>query len=194
WTAPLRATPGSPWAARCRAGPAHVEEVTAPVTPCRRFSGPTVRDACGCTRGSAAPGGDVPGTDQIPVSRVPAVRAAKTASLRLGDTLVALRACRRRPPLVHEHDLDARKLRLVRQAPQQVGAPPVAKRQVLMVPAIPGGDALGVADDHGAHFVVHQPAHHGFGCLVVGLADPAAVAGLGLAPGRPVSSPAPAAP
>src|SRR5438034_5258970 len=58
---PLRATPGSPRAARCRAGPAHVEEVTAPVTPCRGSPGPTVRDACGCTRGSAAPGGDVPG-------------------------------------------------------------------------------------------------------------------------------------
>src|SRR6267143_5568932 len=89
---PLRATPGSPRAARCRAGPAHVEEVTAPVTPCRGSPGPTVRDACGCTRGSAAPGGDVAGTDEVSVAPVPAVRAAKTASPRLGDTLIALRA------------------------------------------------------------------------------------------------------
>src|SRR6266478_4098232 len=116
---PLRATPGSPRAARCRAGPAHVEEVTAPVTPCRCSPGPTVRDACGCTRGSAASGGDVPGTDEVAVAPVPAVRAAKTASPRLGDTLIALRAGGRRPPLVHEHDLDAREFRLGGQAPSR---------------------------------------------------------------------------
>src|SRR5205085_9482819 len=177
WTAPLRATPGSPRAARCRAGPAHVEEVTAPVTPCRCSPGPTVRDACGCTRGSAAPGGDVPGTDEVAVAPMPALRAGGG-----------------RPPLVHEHNLDARQLRLVRQAGKEVGAPPVAKRQVLAPAAVSGGDALGIADDDGAHPALHQPGHHGPGCLVVGLADPAAVAGIGPPAGSPVSSPAPAAP
>src|SRR5438034_11157272 len=97
---PLRATPGSPRAARCRAGPAHVEEVTAPVTPCRCSPGPTVRDACARTRQSAAPGGDVAGTDEVPVAPVPAVRSGEQASPRLGDCPVALRAGRRRPPLV----------------------------------------------------------------------------------------------
>src|SRR5947208_8833562 len=71
-----------------------------PVTPCRCSPGPTVRDACGRTRGSAAPGGDVPGTDEISVAPVPAVRAVKPASPRLGDGPVALRAGRRRSPLV----------------------------------------------------------------------------------------------
>src|SRR3989440_9917074 len=191
---PLRATPGSPRAARCRAGPAHVEEVTAPVTPCRCSPGPTVRDACWGTRGPAASGGDVPGTDEVAVAPMPAVRAGEPPSPRPGDASVALRAGGRRPPLVHEHDLDARQLRLVRQAPQQVGAPPVAKRQVLTVPAIPGGDALGVAHDHGSHLVAHQPGHHGLGRLVVGVADPAAVAGLRSPPGRPGGAPAPAPP
>jgi len=63
---------------------------------------------------------------------------------------MALRAGGGRPPLVHEHDLDPRKLGLVRQAPQQVGAPPVAERQVLAPAAVPGGDALGISDDHGS--------------------------------------------
>jgi len=107
---PCERLPGPPRAARCRAGPAHVEEVTAPVTPCWGSPSPTVRDACGCMRGSAAPGGDVPGTDEVSVAPVPAVRAAKQASPRLGDTRVALRAGGRRPPLVHEHNLDARQL------------------------------------------------------------------------------------
>ncbi len=192
WVVPLRATPGSPRAARCRAGPAHVEEVTAPVTPCRCSPGPTVRDACGCTRGSAAPGGDVSGTDEVPVAPLPAVRAGEGASPRLGDTLVAFRAGGRRPPLVHEHDLDPRQLRLVRQAGEQMRAPPVAKRQVVAPPAVPAGDAPGVAHDHGAHPALHQPGHHRFGCLVVGLADPAAVAGLGSLACCPVAAPAPA--
>src|SRR2546427_3029215 len=156
---PLRATPGSPRAARCRAGPAHVEEVTAPVTPCRCSPGPTVRDACWGTRGSAASGGDVPGTDEVAVAPMPAVRAGEPASPRLGDGPVALRAGGRRPPLVHEHDLDPRQLALVRQAPQQVGAPPVAQRQVLATPTVSCRDALRIADDHGAHLVLHQPGH-----------------------------------
>src|SRR5947208_17180737 len=122
WTAPLRATPGSPRAARCRAGPTHVEEVTAPVTPCRGSPGPTVRDACCCTRGSAAPGGDVPGTDEVAVAPVPAVRAGEQASPRPGDGPVALRAGGGRPPLVHEHDLDPHQLGLVRTATEQEGA------------------------------------------------------------------------
>src|SRR5207244_7449773 len=67
-----------------------------------------------------------------------------------------------------------------------------AKRQVLAFATVPGGNAPGVSDDHGAHLVVHQPGHHGSGCLVVGLADPAAVAGLRSAPGGPVTAPAPA--
>src|SRR5256714_13194954 len=121
---PLRATPGSPRAARCRAGPAHVKEVTAPVTPCRCSPGPTVRDACWGTGGSAASGGDVPGTDEVSVAPVPAVRAEEPASPRLWDGPVAFRAGGGRPPLVHEHDLDPHQLRLVRQAPQQMGAPP----------------------------------------------------------------------
>src|SRR5882757_6652301 len=112
WTAPLRATPGSPRAARCRAGPAHVEEVTAPVTPCWRSPSPTVRDACGRTRGPAAPGGDVSGTDEIPVAPMPALRAGKRASPGLGGRLVALRAGGRRPPLVHEDHGDPRQLGL----------------------------------------------------------------------------------
>src|SRR5260370_33083816 len=156
---PLRATPGSPRAARCRAGPAHVEEVTAPVTPCRCSPGPTVRDACWGTRGSAASGGDVPGTDEVSVAPMPAVRAGEPASSRLGDTLMALRAGGGRPPLVHEHNLDPRQPRLFRPAPQPVGAPPVAKRQGLAAPTVPCRDALRIADAHGAHLALHHAGH-----------------------------------
>jgi hypothetical protein len=124
---------------------------------------------------------------------MPTVRAGELASPRLGDDGVALRAGGRRPPLVHEDDLDACQLGLVRQAPQQVGAPPIAQRQVLATPAVPRRDALGVSYDDGAHLLLHQPGHHRSGCLVVGLADPAAVTGLGSFAGCPVATPSPAA-
>src|ERR1700730_143317 len=115
--------------------------MTAPVTPCWDSPSPTVRDACGRTRGSAAPCGDVSGTDEIAVARVPAVRAGERASFWLRDNSVALRAGGRRPPLVHQHHLDPRQLRLVGKARQQMRAPPVAKPQVLSPSAVPGGDA-----------------------------------------------------
>src|SRR5205807_318412 len=92
----------------------------------------------------------------------------------------------------HEHNLDTPQLGLVRQAGKQVGAPQVTKRQVLASPAVPGGDAPGIADDHGAHPAFDKPRHDGLGRLVVGLAHPAAVAGLGSSVASPVAAPAPA--
>src|SRR5438105_6119620 len=157
WRTPLRATPGAPRAARCRAGPALVESLAAPVTPCWDSPGPTVRDACGRTRGSAAPGGDVSGTDQIALAHMPAVRAGKATPLRLGDGLVARGAGGRGPPLVHEHHLDPCQLGFVSQAGEQVGAPPGAERKVLVPSAVSCGDAPGIADRDRRHSPLHEP-------------------------------------
>src|SRR5260370_25411914 len=44
------------------------------MAPCRGSPGPTLRDACGCMRGSAGPGGGVPGTDQVSVTPMPAAK------------------------------------------------------------------------------------------------------------------------
>jgi hypothetical protein len=73
------------WVARGQAGPpsAPIVLVAAAVTSCRHDTGPAVLDEHrqGCTRGSAAVGGgDVCGTDQIPVPLELAMRTREAAA------------------------------------------------------------------------------------------------------------------
>src|ERR1700757_1116472 len=91
---PRRATPGAfrPPAAMGQAGPALVVAMTAPVTPCGDIPHPTVLDPWAPTDHPAARGGDVGGTDEIPVTAETAGRTAKAPPPRLGDLLPAGRA------------------------------------------------------------------------------------------------------
>jgi hypothetical protein len=88
------------------------------VTPCRHHAGPTVLDkrrhpnACWPAAGL---GGDVGGTDQIPVPTELAGEAAEPAAIWLGDPLMADRTGGGGAPLIHQPHHDAGLLGLVRQ-------------------------------------------------------------------------------
>src|SRR5713226_7119087 len=193
---PRRATPGAlrPPAAMGQAGPALVVAMTAPVTPCGDIPHPTALDPWAPTDLSAAGSGDVGGPDEIPVAAEAAGRTAEDPPPGLGDPPTAGQAGRGGPPLVDLHHLDARHGRLVLQGSDQMGAPPVAKAQVLAPAHVALADPLGVPDDKGPHPVVDRPGDHGLGCLVVGLADATAVAGLPAALGPAEPAPAPRSP
>src|SRR5260370_22598967 len=96
---PRRATPGAlrPPAAMGQAGPALVEAMTAPVTPCGDLPHPTVLDPWAPTDLPAAGGGDVRGPDAIPVAAEPAARTANDPPPPLRDPLPAGRARRGAP-------------------------------------------------------------------------------------------------
>src|SRR5439155_22672601 len=113
---------------------------------------------------------------------------------RPGDPPPATQAGRGALPLVDLHHNDARHLRLVLESPDQMGAPPVAKPQVLASAGVVVADPPGVADDKGAHPVVDRPGDHRLRRLVVSLADAAAVAGLPAPLGPAQSAPAPRSP
>src|SRR5438309_5445988 len=191
-----RATPGAlrPPPAMGQAGPALVVAMAAPVTPCGDSPHPAVLDPWAPTDHPAAGGGDVGGTDEVPVAAEPAERTAKDPPPRPGDPPAATQAGRGGPPLVDLHHNDARHLRLVLESPDEMGAPPVAKPQVLAPARVPVADPPGVADDKGAHPVVDRPGDHGLRRLVVSLADAPAVAGLPAALGPTKPAPAPGAP
>src|SRR5207302_6819470 len=193
---PRRATPGAlrPPAAMGQAGPALVVAMATPVTPCGDIPRPTVLDPWAPTDHPAARGGDVRGPDEIPVAAEPAGRTAKDPPPRLGDPLPAGQAGRGGPPLVHLDHLDARHGRLVLQGSDQMGAPPVAEAQVLAPAGVTVADPLGVPDPERAHTVVDRPGDDRLGCLVVGLADAPAVAGLPAALGPAQLAPAPGSP
>src|SRR5437660_5249920 len=173
---PRRATPGAlrPPAAMGQAGPALVVAMTTPVTPCGDIPHPAVLDPWTPTDHPAAGGGDVGGPDEIPVAAEPAERTAEDPPPRLGDPPAATQAGRGAPPLVDLDHRHARHLRLVLESPHQMGAPPVAKPQVLAPAGVAVADPLGVADDKRAHLAVDDRLRR----LVVSLADAPAVAGL----------------
>src|SRR5947209_9078953 len=155
---PRRATPGAlrPPAAMGQAGPALIVAMTTPVTPCGDIPRPTVLDPWTPTDHPAATSGDVGGTDEIPVAAEPAEPTAEGPPPGLGDPPAAGQAGRGGPPLVDLDHLDARHGRLVLQGSDQMGAPPVAKPQVLAPAHVPVADPLGVPDPEGAHPVVHR--------------------------------------
>src|SRR5438309_5611995 len=191
-----RATPGAlrPPPAMGQAGPALVVAMAAPVTPCGDSPHPAVLDPWAPTDHPAAGGGDVGGTDEVPVAAEPAERTAKDPPPRPGDPPAAAQAGRGGPPLVHLHHNDDRHLRLVLEGPDQMGASPVAKPQVLAPAGVPVADPPGVAHDKGAHPAVDRPGDHRLRGLVVSLADATAVAGLRPALGSAELSPAPRSP
>src|SRR5438309_2728767 len=156
---PRRATPGAlrPPAAMGQAGPALIVAMTTPVTPCGDIPRPTVLDPWAPTDHPAATSGDVGGPDEIPVAAEPAGDTAEGPAPGLGDPPTAAQAGRGGPPLVHLHHLDARHLRLVLQCPDQMGAPPVAKPQVLAPAHVAVADPLGVPDPKRPHPMVNSP-------------------------------------
>src|SRR3984893_13063185 len=188
-----RATPGAGWppAAMGKAGPALVMAMAPPVTPCGDSPHPTVLDPWVATDHPAAGSGDVGGTDEVPVSAEGAERTAEGPPPGLGDPAPADRAGRGGPPLVHLDHLDARHLRLVLEGADEMGAPPVAQPKVLAPAGVPVADALGVAYPKGPHLMLDRPGDDGPGCLVVGLVDAPAMAGLLASLGPPQLAPAP---
>jgi hypothetical protein len=136
---------------------------------------------------SAELGGDVGGTDQVPMPLEPAVRTGEPAPAWLGDALAAGRAGRGRPPLLDHAHPDPGLLGLVAERSEQVGAAPLPQPPVLHPARVPVGDAGRVTHHQGPHPVGHREGDDLAGGLVV---DPAAVAGLGppLGPHPPISS------
>src|SRR5437868_5459103 len=139
-----------------QAGPALVVTMASPVTPCGDSPRPTVLDPWVPTDHPAAGGGDVGGPDDVAVAAETAERTGKGPPPRLGDPLAAQQAGGRSPPLVDLHHTNARQLGLVLQRPDEMGAPPVAKPQVLAPSHVAVADALGVADPEGPHPVLDR--------------------------------------
>jgi hypothetical protein len=124
------------WVARGQAGPTPplVVEVAASVTPCRHDASPPVLDEhrqAGARGSAAGLGGDVVGTDQIPVPLQSTVRAAKLSALGRGDAPPAGRAGGGAAALIHQPHRDPGLLGLVLQGLQQVSAAPPPQPQVL---------------------------------------------------------------
>jgi hypothetical protein len=91
-------------------------QMTAAVTSGRHHPDPTVLDQRGKRRAgmsAAELGGDVCGTDQVPMALESAVRTAEPAPAWLGDALAAGRAGRGRFPLLHQVHPDPGLLGLV---------------------------------------------------------------------------------
>jgi len=91
-------------------------QMTAAVTAGRHHPDPTVLDQTGARRAgmsAAELGGDVGGTDQIPMPLEPAVRTAEPAPAWLGNALAAGRAGRGRLPLLDQLHPDPGLLGLV---------------------------------------------------------------------------------
>jgi hypothetical protein len=158
--------------------------------PCR----PTVLDkrrqpgACGS---AASLGGDVGGTNQVPVPLERAVRTGESAAVRLGDPPVADRAGGRGAALIHQPHYDACLLGLVPQGLHKVGAAPLPQPPVLHPARILLGDPPRVPDHQRADLVVDGEGDHLLGGLVLGLMDAAAMACLHPPQPRPVATPAP---
>jgi hypothetical protein len=170
----------SSWMARGQAGPlpAPVMQVTAAVTSCRHDAGPAVLDQRGQVRagGSVAEGGgDVGGTDQIPMPAEAAGRAAESAARRFRNPSAAGWAGGGGAALIHHANLDAGPFGLVAQRLDQVGAAPLPQPQVVDWTGAVGGDAGGVADRQHADPVVDGEGDDVVGSLVVSLVDAAAV-------------------
>jgi hypothetical protein len=166
--------------ARGQAGPTPplVMEVAASVTPCRHDAGPTVLDEhrqVGARGSAASLGGDVGGTDQIPVPLEPAVRAAEPAARGLGNPPVAGGAGGGGAPLIHQPHPDTRPLGLVAQGLHQVGTAPPPQAEILHPSHIVVGDPPGVADHQDADALLHREGDDLLGGLMLGVVDAAAM-------------------
>ena len=119
------------WVARGQAGPAPlVVLVTAAVTSCRHDTGPAVLDGhtLSWARGSAAvSGGDVGGTDQVPVPGEVAVWTAEAAARWFGDPPPAGRAGGGCAAFVHHPHDEPSLFGLVPEGLHEVGAAPLAQ-------------------------------------------------------------------
>ena len=156
-------------------------QVAAAVTSCRHDAGSAVLDQRGesCAGGSAAEGGgDVGSTDQVAVPLEGAGQAAESAARWFGDPSPAGWAGGRGTALVHPANVDASLFGLVAQRLDKVGAAPLPQSQVVHPTGIVGRDAGRVANDQHADSLAHGEGDNLAGCLVVGLMDSAAVAGL----------------
>jgi hypothetical protein len=163
------------------------------VTPGWRMACSTVRDSRGFGCGDAALGGDVAGGGQVAVTAVAACCAGE-APAGWSRPVSAAGAGGADGSLVNQFHGDAGLGGFVDQGGSQMGAPPgVGHPPVVVAAGRTVVDAFRVAHHEGAHPVLHGPGHHGFGRLVVGLADPSQVAGLGPALGAPQLFPAPRA-
>jgi hypothetical protein len=159
------------------------------------IAGSAVRDPraqCGRGDGAAAvAGGDVGGRDQVAVPVVPAVRAAEVAPSGPGDPAGAGGAGGGGAPLVNQLDGDPGGLGLIGQGADEVPDPPVASALVVPPAGVQVQHAAGVADRERPHPVLDGPGHCGLGGLVLGLADPPPVPGLGRALAAAVLPPPP---
>ena len=182
------------WVARGQAGPPPplIIKVAAAVTSCRHDTGPAVLDArrerraVGC---AAVVGGDVSGTDQIPVPFELAVRTSEAASGWFGDLPPTGWAGGRGAALVHHANLDAGPFGRVPEGLHQVGTAPLAPAQVLHPAGMPAGDVLGVSNQQGADLMHDRKGDHLLGGRMLGLMEAAAVAGLDPAQRGSMSAP-----
>jgi hypothetical protein len=175
--------------------PPLVVEVAASVTPRRHPAGPTVLDEHRQpgARGSAAGlGGDVVGTDQIPVPLQSTAGAVESAARGLGNPLLAGRASGGGSPLIYQPHHHPHQFGLVPQGGlQQVGTAPPPQPEVLHPAHVLVGDACGVAHDEGADPLLDGEGDDLLGGLVLGLVDAAAMARLDPAQASPMAAPAP---
>jgi hypothetical protein len=182
------------WVARGQAGPPPppVVEVAASVTPCRHDAGAAVLDEHGQRRagGSAAGrGGDVGGSDHIPVALQSTAVAAEPATRGLGDPQAAGRAGGGGAALVHQPHHDAGHLGLVPQRLHQGGAAPLPQPPVLHPARIPVSDPRRVAHQQPAHPLLAREGDDLLGGLMVGLVDAAAMARFGTPQASPMAPP-----
>jgi hypothetical protein len=176
--------------------PPLVIQMAASVTPCRHHAGPTVldkhRQPCAC--GSAASlGGDIAGTDQIPVPLKPAVGTAESAALGLGDPPLAGGTGGGGTSLIHHPHHHPCPLGLVAQCLQQVGAAPLLQPPVLHRTRILVCDPLRVAHQQGPDALLDGEGDDLLGGPMLGLVDAAAMAALHAPQAGSVASPAPRA-
>jgi len=182
--------------ARGQAGPSPplvIVKMTASVTPCRHPTGATVLDEHrhAHARGSAAGlGGDVGGTDQLPVPLEPAAGTAEPAARGLGDPPVAGGAGGGGATLIYQPHHHSGLFGLVAQGLEQVGAAPLPQAEVLHPAHIPVGDPPGVAHQPGPDPVLHGEGDDLLGSLVLGLVDAAAMPRLDLPQPGPMAAPA----
>jgi hypothetical protein len=168
-------------------------QVAASVTPCQHDAGPTVLDERreANARGSAAGlGGDVAGTDQIPVPFEAAERTAKLSAPGLRYPPPAGRACGGAATLIHQPNDNACLLGLVPQRLHQVSAAPSSQAEILHPTSVVLGDALEVTHHQGAHPLLHDEGDNLPGGLMLGLVDATAMPRLRLPQPGPMSPPA----
>jgi len=168
-------------------------EVAAAVTPCRHDAGPTVLDEPRQrhARGSAASlGGDVVGTDQIPVPLEDAGWTAKLAAAGLWDPPPAGGAGGGGAPFIHQPHHDACLFGLVSQGLHKVGAAPPPQPEVLHPTGVAAGDARGVPDHQGADPLPDRKGDDLPGSLVMRLVDAAAMARVDPPQPSPMATPA----